>query len=134
MSAEPEVCEWPVDMTLLAGRPAAEVRLALRELVRGLVIAASMDGTLLPLSPELDAVWLALLAAPGGHERLNETLPKGIDLVHLRTSPTDTAAALQTWIARYVSLFGPMPRAVIHYWPAARWLAGIGVDPCAIRP
>jgi hypothetical protein len=123
---------WPLELDLLPGRSAEEVRLALRELIRGLTVAAA-DGWLLPLSPEVDAVWLAVLAAPDGHDFLAAALPAGAEFVDVRTGSVDMTAAVHEWFAGYVSRFGPMSREVVRYWPAAQWLQRLGVDPCAVR-
>jgi hypothetical protein len=108
----------------------AELRVRVRELVRGLTIAADMSGRMLPLSPELGEVWLALLVRP---DLWRDVVPETVELVDVRADPScDPAALFVEWLTRYLDRFGPMPADVVRYWPAARYLAAHGVDVAAV--
>ncbi|GAB1510817.1 hypothetical protein [Actinophytocola sp. KF-1] len=105
-------------------------QLRVRELLRGLAIAAAMSGVLLPLSRELGDVWLALLERPG---LWREVAPDAPELVDVRVVPSGEPAALCVeWLACYLDRFGPLTADVVDYWPAARYLADRGVDPTAV--
>lgn len=113
---------------LLAQRLPAEVDVV-RELLRGLAIAADMGGRLLPLSEELSDVWLALLTTPG----LAGLVPDPVELVDVRVGEQANLTDLFVqWLDRYVTTFGPLTPEVVPYWPAARYLAARGIDPTAL--
>jgi hypothetical protein len=123
-----EVSDGLAGSRLLPRRTVEEVRTQTRELVRGLVIAADMGGLLLPLSPELDRVWLALLTEPPLCQRVQRLLPSGVDFVHVRNAPpADLSEHLLDWVERYRCRFGPIPPGVARYWPACRYLERLGV-------
>jgi hypothetical protein len=114
---------------LLPEPNAADLRLQVRELLRGLVIATDMSGRLLPLSVELSDVWLAVLVTPG----LPEHLPDPVELVDVRVgAPGGLTDLFVEWVDRYLTTFGPLEPDVVRYWPAARFLAARGVDPTAL--
>ena len=106
----------------------AELRV--RELLRGLAIATEMSGRLLPLAQELGDVWLALLERP---DLGREVAPDVPDLVDVRVAPAgEPTEVFLEWLARYLHRFGPLTADVVEYWPAARYLAALGVDPAAV--
>ncbi|MEV4313820.1 hypothetical protein [Actinocrispum sp. NPDC049592] len=107
---------------LLPDRTTDEIRTQVRELVRGLVIAADMGGLLLPLSSELDQMWLAILAEPLLWQQVQQLLPSGVDLVHVRSTTADLSTHMLDWIERYRHRFGPVPPEVAGYWPVHRYL------------
>ena len=116
----------------LPGEDVAELRVRVRELLRGLTIAADLSGRLLPLSPELGEVWLALLVRP---DLWRAVVPDAVDLVDVRADPPgDPAGLFVAWLARYLDRYGPMPADVVRYWPAASYLAARGVDVAAVVP
>lgn len=113
---------------LLSERLPAE-RLEVRELLRGLAIAADMGGCLLPMSDELSEVWLAVLVTPG----LAGTVPDPVELVDVRMGArTNLTELFVEWLDRYVTAFGPLAPEVVRYWPAARYLAARGIDPTTL--